>query len=32
MAKLKTWSDFAAQHPKVAKELASKSALINESA
>ena len=32
MAKLKTWNDFAAQHPKVAKELASKPALINDAA
>jgi len=32
MAKLKTWNDFAAQHPKLAKELASKPALINDTA
>ncbi len=30
MAKLKTWNDFAAQHPKVASELANKPALIND--
>lgn len=29
-AKLKTWNDFAAQHPKVASELANKPALIND--
>ena len=29
-AKLKTWNDFAASHPKVAKELAYKPALIND--
>lgn len=31
-AKLKTWNDFAANHPKVAKELAYKPALINDGA
>ena len=29
-AKLKTWNDFAAEHPKVARELALKPALIND--
>ena len=31
-AKLKTWNDFAAGHPKVASELAHKPALINDAA
>src|SRR5271163_2588140 len=31
-AKLKTWNDFAANHQKVAKELAYKPALINDEA
>jgi hypothetical protein len=31
-AKLKTWNDFAANHPKVAKDLAYKPALINDEA
>ena len=30
MQKLHTWSDFASQHPKVARELAYKPALIND--
>ncbi len=30
MQKLRTWSDFASQHPKVASELAYKPALIND--
>ena len=32
VAKLKTWNDFAANHPKVAKELAYNTALINDEA
>jgi hypothetical protein len=32
VAKLTTWNDFAANHPKVAKELAYKPALINDDA
>jgi len=31
-AKLKTWNDFAAQHPKVASQLANKPELINDPA
>jgi hypothetical protein len=31
-AKLKTWNDFAAEHPKVASELAYKPTLINDAA
>jgi len=31
-AKLKTWNDFAAQHPKVASDLAQKPELINDAA
>jgi hypothetical protein len=32
VAKLKTWNDFAANHPNVAKELAYKPSLINDEA
>lgn len=32
VAKLKAWSDFAAEHPKIARELAYKPALINNDA
>jgi hypothetical protein len=30
MQKLKTWNDFASQHPKIAKDLAYKPELIND--
>jgi hypothetical protein len=32
VAKLKTWNDFAANHPDIAKELAYKTSLINDEA
>jgi len=32
LAKLKTWNDFAAGHPDIAKELAYKTSLINDEA